>query len=270
MPGYFRVMGTDFLNGHDFEEATGEHADRRVIVNDTFARLSGLGRGIVGRHVLSPWTDQPYLVDGVAKAARLNGPDNEGGPQIYFYIGEETPPVLTLVAKVRGDAALGMAKCRDAVRGVDPQVPIYDVKTMDERLDEVLARPRFYVGATGLLSLMTGLLAMVGIYGTTSYALEQRRREMGIRMAVGATARGLRGMMIWESTRPLLVGVVGGVGLAIFSGRFLEDLLTTVARPDFWTCLAGGAVLVCVGVLAAWQATALVRRIDPLEALRVE
>ncbi len=270
MPGYFRVMGTDFLNGRDFEQASGEQGDREVIVNDTFARLSGLGNAIVGRHVVSPWTGAPYLVEGVVRMARLNGPDDGGGPQIYFYIREETPPVLTFVAKVRGDAAVGLAKCRDAVRGIDPQVPIYDVKTLDERLDEVLARPRFYVGVTGLLSLMTALLAMVGIYGTTSYALEQRRREMGIRMAVGATARGLRGMMIWESARPLVVGVAGGVGLAIFTGRFLEDLLTSVVRPDFATCLAGGVALVCVGVLAAWQATALVRRIDPMEALRAE
>ena len=268
MPDYFGVMGTDFLSGHDFEQASGKDADQRVIVNETFARLSGLGRAIVGRHVLSPWRDASYVVEGVAKTARLNGPDNQGGPQIYFYIGEETPPVLTLVAKVRGDAAVGLAKCRDAVRGIDPQVPIYDVKTMDERLDDVLARPRFYVGATALLSLMTGLLAMVGIYGTTSYALEQRRREMGIRMAVGATPRRLRGMMIWESAQPLLVGVAGGMALAIFAGRFLEDLLVTVARPGFGTCLGGGAVLVGVGLLAAWQATSLVRRIDPMEALR--
>ncbi len=207
---------------------------------------------------------------GCGEDSPTSGPADDGGPQIYFDIVEETPPVLTLVAKVRGDAALALVRCRDAVHGMDPQVPIYDVKTMDERLAEVLARPRFYVAATGLLALMTGLLALVGIYGATSYALEQRRREMGIRMAVGATARGLRGMMIWESARPLLIGALGGGGLAIFAGRFLENLVTTVTRPDFGTCLAGGALLVFVGAVAAWQATALVQRIDPVEALRAE
>ncbi len=270
MPDYFRVMGTDFLEGHDFEEAAVRHSDRLVVVNETFARLSGLGPQIVGRHVISPWTRAPYLVEGVVKAARLNGPQDEGGPQIYFAIGEETPAALTLIAKVRGDASVALTRCRDAVRGIDPQVPIYDVKTLDERLDDVLTRPRFYVTATGLLSFMTALLAMVGIYGTTSYALQQRRQEMGIRMAVGATPLGLRGMMIWESARPLLVGAVAGLGLAIFAARFLNDLLPSAPRPSFSTYLASEAALIFVGIIAAWQATALVRRIDPMQALRAE
>jgi predicted permease len=270
MPDYFRAMGTEFLKGRDFEKATDQYSDRRVIVNETFAQLSGLGNGITGRHVISPWTGMPYQIVGVVKDMRLNGPENGGGPQIYFFIGQVSPPALTLVAKVRGNAAIELMRSRDAVRRVDPQVPIYDVKTLDQRLNDVLARPRFYMAATGLLSFMTALLAMVGIYGTTSYALEQRCREMGIRMAVGATAQRLRNMMIWESVRPLLPGAVGGVVLTIFVGRFLGALLTSVARPTLWACLVGATVLLCVGVVASWRATAVVMRIDPAEALRAE
>lgn len=269
-PGYFRAMGMEFLNGGDFVEPISGHVEPRVIVNAAFAEDAGLGRGVVGRKMTVPWTKTPYDVQGLVATTHLTVPQTAGVPQVYFAIQEEPGPAITLVAKVRGDAQRELAKCRAAVRGADPEVPIYDVKTLNERLADVLAQPRFYAAATDLLSLMTVLLAIVGIYGSTAYSMAQRKHEMGVRMALGASSRRIRGAMTWASAAPLLVGSALGIVFAVFAGGYLESVLTAVTRPTVGACLCLAAALVFVGVVTAWRATSSVRSIDPIDALRAE
>ena len=270
MPGYFSALGTRFLAGRDFADTDTNRSERSVIVNDAFANTTGLGRTIVGRRLTALGSNTPYRIAGVVTTARFAGPAYPGAPQIYWPIQEEPPPALTFVARVTGPPEAYLARCRDAVRAVDPEVPIYDVKTLDQRLDDVLARPRFYTATTLFLALLAALLAAVGIYGTAAHSIAQRKHEMGIRMALGASYQRIRGMLLYESLMPILVGAASGIVLALASGRYLAHLLENTAQPTVWTCTIGAALLLLAGLTAAWTATGRVLSVDPAEALRAE
>jgi predicted permease len=269
-PGYFRAMGTSFLAGHDFAENEMQHSETSVIVNEAFAQSTGLGQHIVGRRVKAPWSNKPYLIGAVVSTARVGGPAYPGGPEIYWPIEGEPPAALTFVASVRGDSEVYLAKCRDVVRSVDAGVPIYDVKTLDQRLADTLSRPRFYTTATLFLAALGVLLAAVGIYGTAAHSIAQRRQEMGVRMALGASHQRVRRTMMFESLAPIILGAAVGIAGSIASGRYLGHLIENAARPTAWTCTAAASFLVLTGMVAAWAATARVLSIDPADAIRAE
>jgi ABC-type antimicrobial peptide transport system permease subunit len=201
---------------------------------------------------------------------RSAGPASSGEPEIYWPIREEPPAALTLVAKVEGPVEPYLASCRDAVRMLDRSVPIYDVKTLDERLQEVLGRPRFYTTATLFLAVLAVLLAAVGIFGTAAYSIAQRRQEMGLRMAVGASYLRIRSMILRESLMPIIYGTTVGLVFTVPLGRYLGHLIENATPPGFWLSIAAAALLLAAGLIAAWSATGRVLAIDPIEALRAE
>jgi putative ABC transport system permease protein len=171
---------------------------------------------------------------------------------------------------VSGSPEAYLARCRDAVRALDREVPIYDVKTLDQRLADTLAQPRFYTTATLFLAALAVLLAAVGIYGTAAYTIAQRRSEMGIRMALGATYERLRSMMVRESLLPILCGSALGVAGSLAAGRYLGHLIEGAAQVELSILVAAAGLFLAVGVLAAWSATSRVLSIDPADAIRAE
>lgn len=267
-PGYFRAMGIGFLAGSDFAERQG--SERAVIVNQAFVQEARLGETILGRNVTASWSRRPYRIAGVVRATRFAGPAYASQPEIYWPVQEEPPQALTFVARVQGAPEAFLARSRDVLKAVDPEVPVYDVKTLDQRLADVLARPKFYTTATFVLAALSILLAAAGIYGTTAYALAQRRHEMGVRMAVGASRARIRSMLLRESLVPILYGGTAGVVLSALSGQYLSHLLESAAQQPFWALMAAAAILLFTGLAAAWSGTAGVLSIDPAEALRAE
>jgi ABC-type antimicrobial peptide transport system permease subunit len=177
---------------------------------------------------------------------------------------------LTLVARVSGAAEEYFARCRDVVHAIDPRVPIYDVTTLDQRLSLVLARPRFYTTAAFFLAALSVLLAAGGIYGMTSNTIGQRTREMGIRMALGATYPRVRAMLIWENVLPAAIGLIPGAALALASGRFLEHLQESVRPPEVSVCITASGLLLLVGLVSAWAASRSVTRIEPATAVKTD
>jgi putative ABC transport system permease protein len=269
-PGYFRAMGTPFLAGHDFEDNAGSRFEASVIVNEAFAQSTGLGSAVVGRRLKATWRTGPYLIAGVVTTARLSGPAFPGGPQIFWPIEEEPPASVTFVARVPGQPEDWLARCRDTVRTVNSKVPVYDVKTLDARLSEALSRPRLYTTATAFLALLALVLAAVGNYGTAAHSIAQRRHEMGVRIAVGASYKRVRRMVLQESLRPVLLGAAAGVLLSVAAGRFMEHLLENAAGSSYATCMAAAGFLLLTGFVAVWTATRSVLSIDPAGALRAE
>jgi predicted permease len=269
-PDYFRAMGTSFLWGRDFEGNRGQHSERVVIVNEAFAQSAGLGSTILGRRITAPWSNTPYRIIGVVSTTRVAGPAYAGGAQIYWPLEEEPPPALTFVAKVHGQAEEYLPRCRDAIRAVDPGVPVYDAKTLDRRLADALSRPRFYTTATLFLAGLAVLLAGAGIYGTAAHSVAQRKHEMGVRLALGASYLRIRSMMLRESLIPLGVGMTAGVAGSLASGRYLAHLMASAGPANAWTCMAGVGFLLLLGLLAAWRATARVLSVDPADAIRSE
>jgi putative ABC transport system permease protein len=270
MPGYFRSMGTGIVAGREFVMDERNSPEPPVIVNEAFARQTGLGAGIVGRRIIAPWTQRPYLVTGVVATARMGGPEYDGGPQAYWPVEEEPPSALTFVVKVQGDSAKYLAICRDAVAGLDRGVPVYEVKTLEQRLSERLGRPRFYVTSVLFLGSLALLLAVIGVYGTSSRSITQRVHELGVRMALGATARRVRVMILRQSLLPVGMGVIVGVGAAVMCGPLLQHLFVGAKAPNVATCVLASFLLVVTAMIAAWRATARILTIDPIEVIRAE
>ncbi len=147
----------------------------------------------------------------------------KGSAELFFAADQGTPSFLTFVARVHGDAQSYVAVCRDAVQGADRQVPVFGAMTLDDRLAEALARPRFYTIAILFFGSFALLLAMTGIYGVASYSIAERTHEIGVRMAVGASTRNVRALIVRQSLLPAATGAV--VGIAGVAAR----------RADCWS-----------------------------------
>jgi predicted permease len=270
MPGYFKTMGTKLIAGREFQMNEGNSVEPSVIVNEAFARQAGSDSSLVGRRIIAPWTSRPYVVLGVVATARMAGPEYDGSPQAYWPVQEEPPPSLTFVAKVRGDASNYLVVCRDAVIGLDRAVPVYEVKTLDQRLSETLGRPRFYTISVLFLGCLALFLAIIGVYGTSSRAITQREHEFGVRMALGASSVRVRTMIVRQSLTPIGVGLIAGIGGAIGAGPILPHLFVGAYLPRMASCIAASIFLLAAVLTSIWCATTRILAIDPILAIRAE
>jgi len=270
MPGYFRAMGTKLVRGREFENKDGKSPEPLVIVNEAFARQSDLGANIVGQRILAHWTKRPYLVSGLVATSRMAGPEYDGGPELYWAVKEEPPPALTFVVSVHGDAGDYLIECRDAVIGLDRTVPVYEVETLDQRLSETLQRPRFYTLSVLFLGCLALLIAVAGVYSTSSRAVTQRQHELGVRMALGASIGSVRALILRQSLAPVSTGILTGVAGAVGCGLLLQHLFVGAKVPGIPAFVAASVCLLLVVISTAWSATTRIVAIDPIEAIRAE
>ena len=267
-PGYFQTMGGRVLYGREFQDGDGQGPEPVAIVNDQFARRFGDPAGMVGRQLTSgpPWK-RPFQIIGVVRGMRY-GLSTTASEQIFLL--SMGPQFLTVVAKVRGRPQDRIPPIRAAVQSVDARVPVFDVKTMEERLDESLARPKFYTTAVLFFGGFALLLAATGIYGIASYTVAQRTREMGIRLALGTTAARVRGGLMKQGLLPVAVGALPGVAGAFAASRFLASLLPGAEPVSAMTCAAALAPVFAIAAAGIWSATRRIARLDLAETLRAE
>jgi hypothetical protein len=270
MPGYFGAIGTKFVAGREFENDPGKLAEPSVIVNEAFARQSGLGSNMIGKKIIAPWTKQPYSISGVVVTARMGGPGYEGDPQVYWPVEEEPPAALTYVAKIHGDVRDYLPRCRDAVVGLDRTVPVYEVKTLDQRLNETLGQPRFYTAAVLFIGSLSFLIAVAGVYSTSSRTVTQRQHELGVRVALGASIRSVRHLILRQTFTSVGIGILAGVAGGIGCGFVLRHLFVGAREPDLMAFIVASLLLMFVATSTAWSATSRILRIDPMEAIRAE
>jgi predicted permease len=268
MPGFFKAMGSKFIAGLDF--GVGTAGEPAVIVNEAFAREAGLGSEIVGQRIIAPWTLRPYRVKGVVTTARMGGPEYEGGPQVYWPVEEEPPSALTFVASVSGDSRRYLTEFRDAIVGLDRNVPVYDVKTLDEALSETMKRPRFYTSSVLFLAILALLISVAGVYSTSSRAITQREHELGVRMALGASIRQIQGMILRQGVVPVAFGIVAGIAGAAGCGGLLKHLFVGIHLSGVRAFVGPSLFLLLIAIGSTWSATRRVLAIDPSEAIRAE
>ena len=266
-PGFFEVMGTPVIAGREFTFQNVETTERIAVVNDQFARAHGEPATLIGRMVTAQGVAGLRIV-GVVRGMRYSGPAYETSPQIFRV--SRAPSALTIVARVDGRAQDRIAIVRDAVLSVDPKVPVFDVRTMDERLDTTLARPQFYSTAVAFFGGLGLLLAIIGVYGVTSYSVLQRTREMGIRLALGTTPGRLRATMLRQSSLTIGLGALAGLAMAIGFGRYLQSLVRGADSAIVATSTAAVLVTAVVAAAATWSATRHIARLDIGEVLRAE
>jgi len=269
-PDYFRSIGTGIVDGRDFTEADRDGAELVAIVNEEFVRRAGRGALQVGGTVSIMFDKRPLKIVGVVQNTRFAPSHDPMMAQLYRPAAQRPALSMTFVARVHGDPGRYLPLLRDTIQQVDARVPVYNTTTFGQRLDDALARPRFYTTAILFLGGFAVLLAVVGIYGAASYSISQRTHEIGVRIAVGASPGRLRFALLRQSMLPIAVGMSAGVAGAIALARFLQYLIDAVEPLNAGSCAAAALLLAVAAAVAVWRATARVLRVDPMRALRAD
>jgi predicted permease len=270
LSGYFQTMGAQILYGREFTEAEVGSGVKVAVVNERFAARFGAPQDALNRQ-LTIEGDAPRKIVGVVK-----GMNYETDPTLadsnQVFLPSETPGSFfsTFVVRVDGRAEDRLAEIRDTIQSVDPQVPVFGVKTMQQRLDEVFAAPKFYRTAVWIFAAFAVLLAVIGIYGIVSYAVVQRTQEMGVRMALGTTPARLRSMLLRQGLLMVAAGALPGIAGAQLTSRFLETLMEG-AKPIGLAASSGLLLLFALVASASiWSATRRIATLDIMAILRSE
>jgi predicted permease len=278
-PGYFETLRTPLRAGRGFTTDDRRTAPRVMIVSETFARQAWPGENAVGKRVSccegSPENPGWKEVVGVAADTRSSGPAFELGPEFYLPL-EQAPDDawrwiqrrLTLVARTTGvEPSAVMGGVRGALREVDPAVPLFDVASMSDRHVGTLSQSRFQAGLLATFAASAVVLTAVGLYGVIAFGVAQRTREIGVRMALGASAGSVLRLIAGQTARVALPGLVLGLLGAWAAGRALSSLLYGVSPHDPWSLAAAAALLFVIAVGATAVPARRAVRIDPARAL---
>jgi predicted permease len=270
-PGYFAATRTTLVDGRPFSIADGPGAEPVAIVNETAARRYWNGRAL-GRHVRigdAAWR----TIVGVTRDTKAEALVETTPPYLYVPLAQQQDARLDnvhLFARVKGDADQALPLLVNAIRSVDRRVPIYSVMTFEDRVRE-LTMP-FRLGAmlfTGF-SLLAVTLAVVGIYGVTTFVAGRRTREIGIRLALGAPRTEVIALVVRQGAQPIAVGLASGIALALALGRTAESLLFQADPRDPVTLAAVSIALGVVALAANYIPARRAARLDPVAALRDE
>jgi putative ABC transport system permease protein len=283
---YFHAMGVPILAGRAFDEADTQQAARVAIINRTMALLHWKGKDPLGKlisvnppvHLLPARTAPPgyeperFTIVGVAADVRYGALRDAPAPLVYapYAQGSEGTTTMFLAVRASGDLSALAAALRERVRRVDPDVPASNVQTMAERVSAAVARPRMQALVLGAFAGVALVLAAVGVYGVTAYAARQRTREIGIRMAVGASSRSIVALFLRQGALLVAIGVSAGLLGAFALSRTLRTLLFEVSPSDPLVFGAVATTLAAVALTAAWIPAIRATRLDPVEALREE
>ena len=275
-PGYFDVMRLDLRRGRFFTPLDGPGSPRVLVVNETLAREVFGGEQAVGQRLLIG-ANGPWEVIGVVADVQyegLTGSASRAEALISTYQAGLVGPIgagATFVSiRTTGDPLAVVPFLRDVVAEADPQAVTADVMTMDARLWAAVAQPRFYAVFAGCFAALALFLAACGIYGLLSYTVSQRRREIGVRMALGAQRGDIVALVVRQGAALVAAGAVLGLLGAAASSRVLESFLYGVATDDRLTLVGAPLVLVAAALVACWLPARRATRVDPVQALRVE
>jgi putative ABC transport system permease protein len=266
-PRYFETMGSRVLFGRDFSERDLATPEPLVIVNDVFARTLGDPAQLIDRQLTAPRWSARRIV-GVVEAMRDSGPAYPPPSQVFYLNRSAT--AATIVARVTGPARDRLGIIRDAAQSVDPRVPVFDVRTMADHMERTLARPKFYATATVFFGGLALLLAVVGVYAVVAYAVAQRTREMGIRLALGTTPARLRAALLRQMFVVVSIGAAIGIAVSAGLGRYLQSLLTGADAALPATASLALLVTAVVVTVSIWSATRQIARLDICQVLRAE
>ena len=269
-PGYFSALGAPLLRGRDFDWNDRPQTPLKIIINETLAQRAFPNENPIGKQLVVLY-GQPHEIVGIAAAVRHYELALPPEPEIYFS-DTQLPggEGLSLTVKTSTDpASLGPA-LRQAVQSVNRDAAVFRVKTMESVVAASMARGRFYTGLMTCFGVTALLLAAVGLYGVIAYAVAQRTREFGLRIALGAQSGHIARMVLRQGARLTLSGVASGAVAALGLSGLIKNMLFGVSPIAPW--LYGGVALSLTGVamLACWIPARRATRVDPMVALRCE
>ena len=280
---YLRTMGMHVARGRWFTDA--DIRDRTaVVINETLARQEWGDAEPLGRHITlrrssqqRPDYGQPIdgVVVGVVKDVRQQSVADRPSPEVFVPWTVEVWPWVTLVAHVQNPSR-AVPLLRRAILDVDPAIPVAGDElqggfvTLDELLGDTIAQRRLAMSLVGAFALAALLLAAIGMYGVIAYGVAQRMREMGVRIALGASSRRIFAMIVGESARLAVTGAAVGVAGAFAATRLIRSLLYETPPTDLTTLVISVAVLTAVALVAAYIPALRATRVDPIQAIRAD
>jgi len=274
-PGFFKTVGIPVLRGRDFTDRDTTEAPRVLVVNEAFARKYFPGEDVIGKRVESGATngnEENVLreIVGVVGDAKQLAVSADPDPIYYFPYKQMTWGIGTIVLRTDVPPLQVESAVRAALAELDPLVPMYGIRTGDERAAVAVAIPRFLMTLMASFALIALVLTAVGLYGVLSYTVARRRREIGVRIALGAGRRAVVGLVMREAMALVVAGLALGAVLASLTARLLERVLFGVRPGDPLVLVAGCVVLVIAGLTAAYLPAARAASVDPMQALRTE
>src|SRR5262249_34809983 len=253
-PGYFAAMRIPLQRGRLFAERDDEKGEPVAILSESLARAAFPGEDPIGHRVQlparrggpGPWT----TIAGGRRGVKMEALDLEDRPAIYLPLWQSSDMSVTLVLRGPGRPAELAARIEEAVRGIDSELPIYAVRSMEESMAATIAQRRFAMRLLALFAAGALALSVLGIYGVIAYGVARRTREIGIRMALGARPRDVQGLILGQGLRLILAGVALGLAGSLALTRALSALLYGVSPRDPATFGSIAALLVLVALAA--------------------
>jgi putative ABC transport system permease protein len=266
-PGYFRLLGIPLLAGRDFSEHDGPAATDVIVVSRAAARKFWGDENPIGKMLHRPTQTTSYTVIGVVGEVR-NTALNQEFPCLYFSAARRLGQLMDVVVRTQGRPEALLPAARSRLHDLDPELPLANVRTLEEYVSNNAAQPRLNAALLEVFAGVALLIAAIGVYGVLAYSVNQRTREIGLRMALGAQPSGV---LWWIAGRGMLVSFAGiGAGLvgAYALNRVLASLLFGIQPHDSLTFVAVAVVLAAVALAACLVPARRASRVDPIVALR--
>ena len=268
-PGYLQALGVPLLTGEDIDAVAGDStAAPSAIISRRMAERFWPGQNALGKtFVVGTLVVRVIGVAGDVRSTRL---DSIAG--YTAYVSERFLPRVhvSLVVRTDGDPARLAGPVRAAIREVLPRQPILQIVPMEDRVDAAAATPRFFTTLVSVFGALALTVAAVGLYGIVAYVARQREREIGVRVALGATPAHVVRLMLRDGMAPVLAGLAVGIPLALLATRLLRSLLYEVSASDPVTFVGVAALLAAVALVASWIPARRAARVDPTVALRAD
>jgi len=272
-PGYFETLKIPLLSGRNLDQRDGPATQKVALVNQAFAHRFFPNGDVVGKRVSFACEESEGLcrtIVGVVGNIRQESLTDEVAAELFLPSAQMPLNAVTLFVRTTSDPLASVASVRSQVLAVDNNQPIYDVKTLAQRVSEATAVSRSLTLLFSAFALIALVLGSVGIYGIVSYAVTQRTQEIGIRMAVGARAADILGLILKHGVVLVFSGVVIGIAGALALTRFLASLLFGVTPTDAITFVVVSVLFILVATVASFIPARRATRVDPLKALRYE
>ena len=270
-PNYFETMGIPIRQGREYNDTDTLQSPRTLVINETMAkRYWPEGKALGGKIRLGQNLAE---VIGIVADSKYSSINERPLAQLFFPMSRSETSTLRLFVKTAGDPAPLVAEVRNAIRGIDATLPVYDARTLNEHMQIAVFAQRMAANLLGAMGVLALLLAAIGLYGVMAYAVSQRTQELGIRLALGASPGSLLGMIVGQGMKLTVIGLA--IGLAIALGAFgsigaVRSLLPGISPMDPITFVTVPIVLGSIALLASWIPGRRAGKVDPLVALRYE